>query len=203
MRVSALFAMGRSCDEQWASRIMDELSSGVRMRFEAARAAGELELRPAVTRLIELAYEDDREIQEMAIWALGEIGGKRANHALDQLAALAAAQGTCAGRRHRRADLRPRWPVTIFCPSSTSATSTTSICSKAKTTTQRGRLAGSPLPTWTTKTTTSAMTRMTGFEDDEDDDYSRSSCVTLQPTQPGEQRGDKYSPARFRPRFAR
>ncbi len=93
MRVSALFAMGRSCDERWASRIMDELSSErPEMRFEAARAAGELELRPAVTRLIELAYEDDREIQEMAIWALGEIGGKQANHALDQLAALAAAQ---------------------------------------------------------------------------------------------------------------
>jgi len=93
MRVSAVFAMGRSCDERWASRIMDELSSErPEMRYEAARAAGELELRPAVARLIELAYEDDREIQEMAIWALGEIGGKQANRALDQLAALAASQ---------------------------------------------------------------------------------------------------------------
>lgn len=93
MRVSAVFAMGRSCDERWASRIMDELSSErPEMCYEAARAAGELELRPAVIRLIELAYEDDREIQEMAIWALGEIGGKQANRALDQLAALAASQ---------------------------------------------------------------------------------------------------------------
>ncbi len=93
MRISAVFAMGRSCDERWASRIMDELSSErPEMRYEAARAAGELELRPAVARLIELAYEDDREIQEMAIWALGEIGGKQANRALDQLATLAASQ---------------------------------------------------------------------------------------------------------------
>ncbi|MCZ7538601.1 MAG: HEAT repeat domain-containing protein [Anaerolineae bacterium] len=93
LRASAIFAMGRSCDERWASRIMDELSSErPEMRYEAARAAGELELRPAVARLIELAYEDDREIQEIAIWALGEIGGKQANRALDRLAALAASQ---------------------------------------------------------------------------------------------------------------
>ncbi|MGQ9849700.1 MAG: HEAT repeat domain-containing protein [Aggregatilineaceae bacterium] len=93
MRVSAVFAMGRSCDERWVSQILDELSSEhPEMRYEAARAAGELELRPALARLIELAYEDDREIQEMAIWALGEIGGKQATRALNELAALAEAQ---------------------------------------------------------------------------------------------------------------
>ena len=93
MRVSAVFAMGRSCDERWASRIVDELSSErPEMRYEAARAAGELELRPALSRLIELVYEDDREIQEMAIWALGEIGGKRADRVLEELAALADSQ---------------------------------------------------------------------------------------------------------------
>ncbi len=93
MRVSAVFAMGRSCDERWASQILDELSSEYpEMRYEAARAAGELELRPALARLIELAYEDDREIQEMAIWAIGEIGGKQATRALNELAALADAQ---------------------------------------------------------------------------------------------------------------
>jgi hypothetical protein len=59
------------------------------MRYEAARAAGELELKPALQRLAELAYEDDIEIQEMAIWALGEIGGKAANQVLSSLAELA------------------------------------------------------------------------------------------------------------------
>jgi HEAT repeat protein len=93
MRVSAVFAMGRSCDERWASRIVDELSSErPEMRYEAARAAGELELRPALNRLIELVYEDDREIQEMAIWALGEIGGRQADRVLEELAALADSQ---------------------------------------------------------------------------------------------------------------
>ena len=92
MRVSSLFAMGRSCDEDWLPHIIAELSSEhPEMRYEAARAAGELELRPALARLAQLAFEDDREIQEMAIWALGEIGGKDANRVLTQLAALAEA----------------------------------------------------------------------------------------------------------------
>ena len=94
MRVSAVFAMGRSYDEVWAPQIMEELSSEYpEMRFEATRAAGELEMRPALPRLTELAYEDDREIQEMAIWAMGEIGGKVATRVLNELAALAESSG--------------------------------------------------------------------------------------------------------------
>lgn len=90
MRVSAVYAMGRSCDDVWSAQILDELSSDEpEMRYEAARAAGELEMQKALPRLIELAYEDDREIQEAAIWSLGEIGGKAARKVLDELAALA------------------------------------------------------------------------------------------------------------------
>jgi len=90
MRVSAVFAMGRTCDDVWKPQILEELSSDYpEIRYEAARAAGELELRQALPRLAELAHEDDREIQEMAIWALGEIGGKTAQKVLRELAALA------------------------------------------------------------------------------------------------------------------
>lgn len=90
MRVSAVFAMGRSCDDSWAPQVLDELSSDdPELRFEAARAAGELELRKALPRLAELAYDDDREIQEMAIWSMGEIGGSSVNQILAELAALA------------------------------------------------------------------------------------------------------------------
>ena len=90
MRVSAVFAMGRSCDEVWEPQILDELTSEYpAMRYEAARAAGELELRRALPRLADLAYEGDREIQEIAIWAMGEIGGSAADHLLNELAALA------------------------------------------------------------------------------------------------------------------
>lgn len=94
MRVSAVFAMGRTCDDAWASHVLDELDSEEpEMVYEAARAAGELELKKALPRLIEMAYEDDREVQEMAIWALGEIGGKQARNALNELAALAEENG--------------------------------------------------------------------------------------------------------------
>ncbi len=90
MRLSAVFAMGRSCDDAWQPEILAELESEYpAMRYEAARAAGEIELRAALPRLANLAFEDDRQIQEMAIWALGEIGGRVANQVLTQLAALA------------------------------------------------------------------------------------------------------------------
>lgn len=94
MRVSSVFAMGRSCDEGWQAYVLEELRSEYpELRYEAARAAGELELTKALPSLIELAYEGDREIQEAAIWALGEIGGQLATRALDQLAEQSEAAG--------------------------------------------------------------------------------------------------------------
>jgi len=60
------------------------------MRYEAAARAGELELRPALARLAEIAFEDDREIQEMAIWALGR----------------------SAAKKPTASDSVPRWPTT-------------------------------------------------------------------------------------------
>ncbi|MCS7178488.1 MAG: HEAT repeat domain-containing protein [Anaerolineae bacterium] len=85
MRVSAVFAMGRSADDRWASEVMRELHSpSPQMRYEAARACGELELTDAVPVLLELIEDVDTEVQEAAIWALGQIGGDEARQALDQ-----------------------------------------------------------------------------------------------------------------------
>jgi len=84
MRESALFAMGRSADRFWSETVLGDLHDpSPAIRYEAARATGELHLRRAVSRLIELADDTDREVQEMAIWALGQIGGKRARQALE------------------------------------------------------------------------------------------------------------------------
>ncbi len=84
MRESALFAMGRSADRFWSEVVLGDLHDpSPAIRYEAARATGELHLRRAVSRLIELADDADREVQEMAIWALGQIGGKRARQALE------------------------------------------------------------------------------------------------------------------------
>jgi HEAT repeat protein len=86
MRVSAIFAMGRSCDEQWSEEVMHELDSAdAEMRYEAARAAGELMLLDAVPALTRMVFENDRELQDTAIWSLGEIGGKEATRVLTTL----------------------------------------------------------------------------------------------------------------------
>jgi len=84
MRVSAVFAMGRSVDPRWARIVLRELhSSDPEMRYEATRACGELQLGQAVPRLEELTRDGDREVQETAIWALGQIGGREARRILE------------------------------------------------------------------------------------------------------------------------
>ena len=88
MRISAVFAMGRSSDQVWSETVLQELEdSSSEMRFEAARAAGELQLRRAVPQLSRMAVGRDREVQSMAIWALGQIGGRNARDLLGHLAA--------------------------------------------------------------------------------------------------------------------
>ena len=83
MRISAVFAMGRTADDHWAEPVLRELHApNPAMRYEAARAAGEIALRPAVGELIALLADPDSEVQQVAIWALGQIGGARARRAL-------------------------------------------------------------------------------------------------------------------------
>ncbi len=87
LKVSAVFAMGRTCDERWSDIILDELDSlEPEIRYEAVRASGELELEEAVHKIARLAIEDeDREIKEAAIWSLGETGGREALRVLEAL----------------------------------------------------------------------------------------------------------------------
>ena len=90
MRVSALYAIGRSCDERWEDIVLEALEvDDAEMRYEAARAAGELEIAEAVPLLGRLILDDDREILEVVIWSLGEIGGKEAVRILEALAETA------------------------------------------------------------------------------------------------------------------
>jgi HEAT repeat protein len=85
MRISAVFAMGRSADPLWHEMVIAELDNpDPEMRYEAARACGELEASAALSALIYLIEADpDPEVQEMAIWALGCIGGKEARRVLE------------------------------------------------------------------------------------------------------------------------
>jgi len=84
MRVSAVCGMGRSADSRWIDVVIGELFSiNPEMRYEAARACGELEARAAVSRLAELIDDPDSEVQQATLWALGQIGGKEAQHLLE------------------------------------------------------------------------------------------------------------------------
>ncbi len=80
---SAVFAMGHSIDPQWQQTILDELESEhPGMRYEAARAAGEMTLEDALPFLVRMVDDKDSEVRLAAIWALGQIGGKPAAEAL-------------------------------------------------------------------------------------------------------------------------
>ena len=52
------------------------------MRYEAARAAGEMEYTPAVRALGDLLEDVDEDVQLMTVWALGQIGGDKAKKLL-------------------------------------------------------------------------------------------------------------------------
>jgi HEAT repeat protein len=86
MRLSAIVGMGRTCDGRWREIILAELKNPQpAMRYEAALAAGEMMLRPAVSILGRLLQDADTMVRDAAIWALGQIGGERAKQMLLEL----------------------------------------------------------------------------------------------------------------------
>ena len=86
LRLSALHAMGRSCDAYWLPTLLPELESDdPETRFEAAVAAGSIADETSISPLIMLLEDDDSEVQEAAIAALGEIGSGDAKEALEEL----------------------------------------------------------------------------------------------------------------------
>ena len=83
LRVSAVYAMGRTCDLSWLATILRELGSDdTGMRYEAANACGEMGEEEAVPYLIRLMEDDDFQVQLSVIRALGTIGGRLAKRAL-------------------------------------------------------------------------------------------------------------------------
>lgn len=83
---SAVLAMGRSMDNQWSPIVLHELrSERPAMRYEAAHAAGEMTLEDALPQLARMVDDNDTEVRLAAIWALGQIGGKPAAEALNQV----------------------------------------------------------------------------------------------------------------------
>ena len=83
---SALFAMGRSANRIWNSSVISKLTSDVPdVLVEAVRAAGELEIREAVPRLMNLLAVEDADVRWAAIWSLSQIGGEGVRERLEEL----------------------------------------------------------------------------------------------------------------------
>lgn len=83
MQVSAVHAMGRSCDAYWLPDVIQQLQSDdAELRYEAATAAGMIGDEGAVEHLAFLINDEDAEVQEVAIEALAEIGGTEARMVL-------------------------------------------------------------------------------------------------------------------------
>ena len=88
LRLSAVHAMGRSCDAVWLPMLLGELEdSDAELRFEVAGAIGSIADESAAPQLLALLDDEDAEVQEAAIGALGEIGGTEAKEALVELQA--------------------------------------------------------------------------------------------------------------------
>jgi len=83
---SGLKAMARSANPVWAASVLENLHQAAPgLRAEAARAAGELELRESADDLIELTEDAIDEVRQAAIWSLAQIGGEGATQALARL----------------------------------------------------------------------------------------------------------------------
>jgi len=84
LNLSAICAMGTSCDPSWLPTLLSELTdSDAERRRVAAAALGELEEEDTVPQLAELVYDDDTDVQLTVIQALGEIGGAEAKECLE------------------------------------------------------------------------------------------------------------------------
>ena len=87
LKVGAVDAMGRSCNDMWLPLIVRELENPApEMRHAAAFAAGEIGEEDAIEPLKRMAIEDpDHEVKLVAVHALSEIGGPLARVALKSI----------------------------------------------------------------------------------------------------------------------
>lgn len=86
LKVGAIFAMGRTCNKIWREQLLDELeSTDHECVYEAIRAAGQIQLKAAVGRIGAFTLSDDPALQMIAVWSLGEIGGRQAFEILTSL----------------------------------------------------------------------------------------------------------------------
>ncbi len=84
--VTALFAMGRSANTRWSPQVLKMLDhKRPAVRAEAAGAAGELEIKDALPKLLELLEDVDHDVRMASIWSLSQIGGEGVRASLENM----------------------------------------------------------------------------------------------------------------------
>ncbi len=85
LRISSIYAMGKSCDHFWLPILLKELANAdAEIRYEAVGACSELGEEKVIPYLIKLSNDPDADVQLGAIQALGKIGGSEAKKCLEQ-----------------------------------------------------------------------------------------------------------------------
>ena len=86
MRVSAVFAMGKSANPDWLPILLEEVrSEDAEMRYEAVIALGEIGEEDTALDVATLVDDSDSSVQAAAITALGSIGGSTSKMLLRRL----------------------------------------------------------------------------------------------------------------------
>ena len=86
LKVSAVHAMGRSCQPRWLPLVTREATSDeAELRYEAAVAIGLIGEDHAIPALLPLLEDEDEQVRDAALASLGEIGGPEAREALLKL----------------------------------------------------------------------------------------------------------------------
>jgi HEAT repeat protein len=84
VRMTAIFAMGRSRSARWTETIMAELNqANPKLLLEAVNASAEAALIASTPRLRNLVNHPDREVRVAAVWALARTGGPGAIETLE------------------------------------------------------------------------------------------------------------------------
>lgn len=85
LRVSSIYAMGKSCNPSWLPILLKELKNAdPEIRYEATVACGELEEAEAVPHLVDLVNDPDIDVQLAVIQTLGKIGSLEAKERLER-----------------------------------------------------------------------------------------------------------------------
>ena len=83
LKVSAVHAMGRSCESRWLPLLIKELGSDeAELRYEAAVAVGMVGDESVIPNLVPLLEDEDEQARQAAMVSLGEVGGPEAREVL-------------------------------------------------------------------------------------------------------------------------